>query len=237
MKTVNLIFAVLAILCISCVQTPHAPNTLSEAEKAEGWQLLFDGESMDQWRNYLKDDLNGWVIEDGAMKALGLGSKKGGGDAMTVAEFENFELSLEWKLSEGGNSGIIYLIHEDTAYHQTYATGPEYQVIDDLGFPEELVEVHQTGANYDMQPPGEKELKPIGEWNTSRIKKDGPDVEHWLNGSKVLEYTLWTDEWKEMVDNCKWQGFPGYGQYKKGHISLQDHDHVIWFRNIKIREL
>lgn len=226
----------LILLCAACTQSSEPSNSLTEKEKAEGWTLLFDGKTLDGWQGYNKE-LNGWVVEDGALMCGGLGSENGGGDIMTVKEYDNFELSLEWKISPGGNSGIIYLIHEDTAYSETYATGPEYQVIDDIGWPEELNAVNSTGANYDMDAPAGKVLKPVGEWNTARIIKDGDHVEHWLNGKKVVEYTLWNDVWKEEVANSKWKDYPGYGQYKKGHISLQDHDHPVWYRDIKLKVL
>jgi hypothetical protein len=229
------LFTGITMLVFSCTQQAELLNTLTEDEMEAGWTLLFDGETLNGWKGYNKK-LNGWTVEDGTIMCLGIGPNHGGGDIMTVNQYENFELSVEWKISPGGNSGIIYLIHEDTVYHQTYDTGPEYQILDDLGWPEELKEVNQVGANYDMHPAVGKKVKPALEWNTSRIIKDGDRVEHWLNGKKVVEYTLWDEAWKESVQNCKWKDSPGYGQYKKGHISFQDHDHKAWFRNVKIRE-
>jgi hypothetical protein len=221
---------------LSCQQAAEDPNTLTEQEQNEGWTLLFDGKSMDQWRSYLKEDISGWILEDGTMKALGLGGDEGG-DIITRNQFENFELSLEWKIGEAGNSGILYMVKEDTGFHQVYWTGPEYQLIDEIGFPQELQDWQMTGANYAMHPAQNPEVNPAGEWNSSKIVKSGADVQHWLNGKKVVEYQLWTEDWEAKVSDGKWSTFPSYGRFKKGHISLQDHGSLAWFRNVKIREL
>jgi len=225
----------LLLLLAGCTQPPQ-PNTLSEQEVEEGWILLFDGETPNGWRSYLSDGISGWDVEDGALKALGLGGDIGG-DIITDEQYENFDLQLEWKISPEGNSGILYLVVEDTAYDAVYHTGPEYQLLDDEGFPEPLEEVQLTGANYAMHVAENKELKPVGEWNTSRILVDHGHVEHWLNGKKVVEYELWSEDWEKRVQEGKWKDYPDYGRARKGHISLQDHGSVVWFRNIKIKEL
>jgi len=230
------LFISIVLLSLACKQQTVQHNTLSSQEQAKGWTLLFDGKSMDQWRSYLKDELSGWVVEDGTMKALGHGGDRGG-DIITLREYENFELSLEWKISPGGNSGILYLVHEDTAYRQVYHTGPEFQLLDDLGWEGDLEDWQKTGANYAMHIAYNPDLKVAGEWNTAKVLKDGDHVEHWLNGKKLVEYQLWTDDWKSRVKSGKWNSFPAYGQYRKGHISLQDHGAVTWFRNVKIREI
>ena len=236
MKKFTFLIPALFIILLSCRQVPEGHNALSPQEKSEGWVLLFDGESMEQWRSYLADSLYGWIVEDGTMKALGLGDDLGG-DIITREQFENFQLSLEWKISPGGNSGIMFMVHEDTAYHAVYETGPEYQLLDDIGYPDTLEDWQLAGANYAMHLAGNKELKPVGEWNTARILKDGSHVEHWLNGKLVLEYELWTGDWKSRVASGKWKDYPGYGTFEKGHIALQDHGAAVWFRNIKIRGL
>lgn len=213
--------------------TSPGHNMLTDDEKAAGWQLLFDGSSTDGWRTYGQPGVTGWTIEEGVLMTAG-----GNGDIMTEQQFENYELSLEWKISEGGNSGIIYNVVEDTAkYSTTYATGPEYQLIDDEGYDAELTATQVSGSNYDMHPPSEKAAKGPGEFNTARIIVNQGKVEHWLNGVKVVSYELWTPEWKEMVQQSKWKDFPGYGIGQKGHIALQDHGDEVAFRNIKIREL
>jgi hypothetical protein len=191
---------------------------------------------MEGWRNYLKDSVSGWVIEDGAMKALGLGDDLSG-DVITERQFENFELTMDWKISPGGNSGILFNILEDTLYPAVYETGPEYQLIDDEGWDGPLEEWQKTGANYAMHNAPDASTYPPGQWNTARILVNKGHVEHWLNGKKIVEYEMWTDDWKEKVKAGKWKDYPGYGSASRGHIGLQDHGTPAWFRNIKIREL
>lgn len=236
------------IVLISCNQKEKPPadqinenliqieKILSEQEIADGWMLLFDGQTTHGWRSFKEDGMNeGWVVEDGNLVGLGKGGDLGG-DIITVGQFEDFELSIDWTISEGGNSGILFNVLEGD-HSAVYVTGPEYQLIDDVGYPDELQEWQKTGANYAMHNAGNKTLKPVGEFNNSKIRVENGHVIHWLNGAKVLEYDLWTDEWKEKVQQSKWKDYPAYGLAKKGHISLQDHGSVIKFRNIKIKEL
>jgi len=211
-------------------------NRLTDEEIEGGWKLLFNGYSTAGWRGYNTKEMDeGWTVEDGNLVALGKGGDIGG-DIITDEEFGSFELALEWKISPGGNSGILYHVVEGD-YPAVYATGPEYQIIDDLGFPEPLEEWQTTGANYGMHAPQRTKIKPAGEWNSSRIILENDHVEHWLNGVKVVEYTLWNDEWNKLVAEGKWKNYPDYGRARKGHISLQDHGSMTWFRNIKIRTL
>ena len=217
-------------------QPPAIQNSLTKQEKEEGWKLLFDGKTTQGWRGFKQDKVNvGWQVIDCNLVALGKGGDLGG-DIITVDKFEDFELYLEWAISEGGNSGIFFHVLENN-YPTVYATGPEYQLIDDTGFPQKLEEWQKTGANYAMHNAENKKLKPVEKFNTSRIKVKDCYVEHWLNGEKIVEYELWTDEWKEQVKNSKWKNYPGYGIARKGHIALQDHGSVVKFRNIKIRDL
>jgi hypothetical protein len=213
-------------------------NTLTEAEIADGWRLLFDGKTTAGWRVFKSDTIRGWEVKDGELIALGEAGPEGeANDIITNDQFENFELSLEWKVSPQANSGIFFNVVEEEPYKTVYATGPEYQIVDDLGWPGGLLETQRAGANYDMHAPAKKVSKPAGEYNQARIAVKDGHVEHWLNGEKIVEYQLWTPEWEELVKNSKWKDFPGYGQARKGHIALQDHGNIIWFRNIKIREL
>ena len=164
----------------------------------------------------------------------------GNADLLTNGVYENFELDIDWKLSPQGNSGILYLVNED--YDQTFLSGPEYQLIDDDNFPEKIENWQKTGANYAMNPPAVKAAKKPGEWNTTKIIVNKGHVEHWLNGKKVVEYTLWSDEWKKAKAAGKWKDAAGYAASKSGHIALQSsHSQVetsgICFRNIKIRQL
>lgn len=212
-------------------------NILTEQEQKDGWTLLFDGKSLDHWRGYKMDSVPAnWVVEDQCLVTLG----KGGdafGDIITREKFDNFDLKIEWKLSPAGNSGIFYHVVEGDEYPTVYATGPEYQLIDDLGYPEKLEDWQTTGANYGLNPPQNPKLKPAGEWNSSEIVVNGAHVIHYLNGEKVVEFDMWTDEWKEAVSHSKWKDYPGYGLAKTGYIGLQDHGSKIWFRNIKIKKL
>jgi hypothetical protein len=230
-------FSALIIMTLISFQiNPPKDNKLTRLEKKKGWRLLFDGQTMNGWRPYLNNTTATWVAEDGTLKGLGKGSDSTG-YIISDDEFENFELKLEWKIAPRGNSGILYMVVEDTAYKTPYQTGPEYQVIDEVGWPDTLQEWQKTGANYAMHVAHNKQLKPVGEWNTAAIIVNNGHVEHWLNGIKVVEYELWTDEWKQLVANGKWKDYPAYGLAKKGHLVLQDHGSNVWYKNIKIREL
>lgn len=211
-------------------------NVLTDTEKEDGWKLLFDGKTTKGWRGFNRDSIgSGWTVEDGFLIAPGLGGDIGG-DVISEEQFESFDLKLEWKVTEGGNSGIFFHVLEGD-YPAVYATGPEYQLIDDIGFPQKLEEWQSTGANYAMNPPKNAKIKPAGEWNSSEIIVNGPHVTHYLNGIKVVEYELWSEEWEELVKNGKWKKYPDYGKAKKGHLGLQDHGNKIYFRNIKIKVL
>ena len=211
-------------------------NSLTDQEKAEGWELLFDGKTTGGWRGFKQENVNeGWQVINGNLVGLGKGGDLGG-DIITMDRFEDFELYLEWAISEGGNSGIFFHVLEGD-YPTVYATGPEYQLIDDVGFPQKLEEWQKTGANYALHNAKDKKLKPVGEFNTSGIKVKDDFIEHWLNGEKIVEYELWTNDWNDLVKNSKWKDYPGYGLARKGHIGLQDHGSVVKFRNIKVRDL
>lgn len=229
------------IYAISCA-TPKPENNLrivennglSSAEKALGWESLFNGQDMEQWKVYKKEGTEGWAVKDGEMVALGLGSSA---DIVTKDTYENFELSLEWNIGAEGNSGIFFNVREEAEAPAVYHTGPEYQLIDDSGFEGRIKDSQKSGANYDMHPPKYKATRPAGSWNKSRLIVDEGKVQHWLNGKKVVQYELWTPEWEELKANAKWKDVPTYGKFKSGHIALQDHGNEIRFRNIKIRRL
>ena len=208
-------------------------NKLTQQEIDDGWELLFDGSSMEKWRGFKKDAVTGWVIEEHGMKALGLGHGQGG-DIITKDQYADFDLRLEFKIGEQSNSGIFFHVKEGDEYSTVYMTGPEYQLLDDVGFPKSGP-LHDSGANYDVHPPKFGQVKTLDEWNTARILVKGPHVEHYLNGRKVVEYDMWTDEWKELKNNSKWKDAEGYAKFKEGHIALQDHGGTCNFRNIKIK--
>jgi hypothetical protein len=161
-----------------------------------------------------------------------------GGDIISKQTYDNFELEFEWKISEGGNSGVFYQVVEDTIYHSPYQTGPEYQLLDDAGFKEPIQDWQMAGANYAMHVPnGKKRLNPAGEWNTGRIVFNRGKVEHWMNGEKILEFDKFTEDWQKRRDSGKWNDYPDYGKANEGYLALQDHGAGVWFRNIRVRRL
>jgi hypothetical protein len=216
-------------------------NALSAAEKAAGWVLLFDGSTMKGWHGYNGQKTPAWSIADCSLHSAGTEGNYGSdlrADIATDQEYTNFELSLEWKASKGGNSGVMYGVVEDPKYKAAWMTGPEYQFIDDVGFPDKLEEWQKAGANYAMHVANaQKQLKPVGEWNSTKIVVNGAHVEHWLNGKKVVEFERWNDEWKKLRDSGKWKEAPDYGSAAKGRIVLQDHGSAFWFRNVTLRPL
>ncbi len=210
-------------------------NTLTEKERAEGWELLFDGKSMDKWKMFNGGEVTGWKVVNGEMQNSGVGSDHGG-DIITKKEYENFELYLEWKVAPESNSGVFYHVQEGIT-DAIYESGPEYQLIDDKGWPDKLAAHQYSGSNYSMDAPQGAEVKPIDEWNVTRIIVKNPHVEHWLNGKKVVEYELWGDDWRKHKAEGKWKDATHYGEAKSGHIGLQDHGGLTMFRNMKIKVL
>lgn len=241
MKRISIILMVAAAgLVCSCDNS----NKLTSAEKADGWQLLFNGKDMTGWRDYNGTELtNGWKAVNGCIQAPGDGSD-GSGYIVTEKKYENFELSWDWKLTHGGNSGMLYHVIEAPYFEVPYVTGPEYQLIDNEGWeevnaPEKLEEWQKLGVDYAMHLPDYSKMKvnPQGKWNNSKIVFDNGHVEHWLNGEKILEFEAWTDEWFTLKNSGKWADAPEYGLAREGVICLQDHGDPASFRNIKIKEL
>ena len=193
--------------------------------------MLFDGRSLDAWRGFRNDRVPaGWQVVDGALTRVGEG-----GDLITRDEFGDFELALEWKVAEGGNSGIMYRVTEDAS--ATYETGPEMQVLDDARHKDGESRLTAAGSAYGLYAAPAGVVKPAGEWNAVRILVRGSHVEHWLNGVKVVEYELGSPDWKAKVEASKFKQWPGYGRAAKGHIALQDHGDRVAYRGIKIRTL
>ncbi len=215
-------------------------NSLSDDEKSDGWMLLFDGENADGWRAFNGDTLPvNWTVEDGSLKGLGHDGGDIGGDIVFAPmEFEEFEMEFTWKIGTGGNSGVFYHVVEDPKYAAPYYTGPEYQVVDQMGFPDPLEDWQSIGSDYAMYP-GDVEgvVKPSGEWNVSKIRFTNEKAEYWLNGKKTLEFIPYSEDWETRRNSGKWDDFPDYAISKSGLIALQDHGSEVWYKNIKIRTL
>ncbi|HEX6926964.1 MAG TPA: DUF1080 domain-containing protein [Longimicrobiaceae bacterium] len=231
-----------------------ALNTLTEEERAQGWRLLFDGESFTGWRGLGIDSIPSahWTIEDGAIKKIPSGDVPvqadgqpiAGGDLMTIETFGDFELAFDWKVSEGGNSGVKYNVSEELSMAhppKTAALGFEYQILDDERHPDANAGVggnRKAAGLYDLISAGDdKPLNPPGEWNHGRIVFRGNHGEHWLNGKKVLEYELGSPRMDSLLAASKYAEIEGFADRREGHIVLQDHNDAVWFRNIKIRTL
>ncbi len=230
---------ILPLMLAGATELSAAPaNQLTEKQKADGWKLLFDGQTTQGWRTFKKQTFpaKGWVVEDGWLHCLGKGGgNRGGGDIISDAEFNDFELEWDWKLAPEGNSGVKYFVIES----RKEALGHEYQMLDDKrapggdkGIPKQL-----TAAFYAVLAPEHTRVKPPGQINHSRIVVKGRHVEHWLNGVKVLEYECGSLRVMEAVAASKFKHTPGFGEKVKGHILLQDHHSEVWFRNVRIREL
>ncbi len=218
-----------AVIVAGIMEYSRAENTLTAEEQAAGWQLLFDGQSLKGWRQYGKPDTgydaigSGWKVENGLLKKL---SGVKGGDIISEKKYTDFELTWEWRLEQNGNNGVKYLVTEA----RPQAPGYEYQMIDDNS--DKWKKLHakaKTAAFYEVLPPAEdKPLKPAGEWNTSRIVVQGNQVEHWLNGKKVLSYEFGSDAVKAGVADSKFKKYPDFGTKLTGHIMLTDHHDEAW---------
>jgi hypothetical protein len=230
-----------ALICVAVfsifgwtLAADNNPNQLTPAEKAAGWRLLFDGNSLQGWRGYklAGPPETGWEIQDHLLKTV---PKAKGRELITVDKFNDFEFSWEWKVAPAGNNGVKYFVTED----RPGAPGHEYQMIDDESNPDGKVGLHHaTAAFYDVIPaPAERPLKKAGEWNQSRIVVNGIKVEHWLNGKMVLAYELGSDQVKAGLAKSKFAKYPDFGTKIQGPIMLTYHNDECWYRNIKIREI
>ena len=249
MMKISLIIMMAGIM--SCTKSPYKyplalyseiekdskPNTLSEKEYKKGWQLLFDGKTTDGWRGYNMNSFPGcWAIEDMSFTMNSIGGVEDL-DIITDKVYRNFAFSLEYKLTMGANSGIIYQVAEDIKYKYPYETGPEFQVIDHENWPDPLEDWQINGANYAMYPPMVKPYKAIGEWNQLLLVVKGNQVTQILNGEVVVSYEKNTEEWKKLRNSGKWSDFPDWGGFDEGHITLQNHGTKVWYRNIKLKEI
>jgi hypothetical protein len=220
------------------------PNQLTPAEKAEGWRLLFNGETLEGWRGFHREDIpGGWMVEAGTLrKTPGRGTPENpGGDLISIDQFENFELALEWKISRAGNSGIKYLVSESLPPTGRGAISFEYQVLDDDHHPDAKMGIagnRTTGALYDLiAPSADKVLRPVGAFNETRIIVRGNLIEHWLNGRRVVSFDRSSAEYRSKVAASKFKTTRGFGEAVRGHVLLQDHQDEVWYRSIRIREL
>jgi hypothetical protein len=217
----TLVSIALLVSLSACASTSAEPK----------WESLFDGETTSGWRGFKKDACpDGWQVVDGTLTLVG-----GGGDIITPEQYTSFELELEWKISEGGNSGIFFHVTEDNDY--VWQTGPEMQVLDNAKHQDGKNPKTSAGANYALHAPPSDVTNPIGEWNQVRLIVNGPHVEHWLNGHKQCTYELWSDDWKAAVEASKFKDMPEYGLRENGHIALQDHGDRVSYRGIRIRRL
>ena len=255
----NIVFILFLLGCWSCNgsenTSPQASknkekvssamlNTLSPAEISAGWTLLFDGESTQGWRGFKSDSFPsvGWHVTDGCLmiEYSGTGEKGFAGDLITTGTYKNFDLKLEWKISPGGNSGILFNVTE-SGDDVTWHSAMEIQVLDEFGYDDihdYVPDLRQiSGALYDLYTPFCAASRPVGEWNEARILLENGHIRHWLNDRLVVDAELWTDDWENRVAKSKFSIYPDYGMSREGHIGLQDHGQQVWFRNIKILEL
>lgn len=219
---------------------PGMPATKKSNHLKKGkWIDLFDGQSLKGWHlfNRPNAEIKNWKVEDG-MLACAEGKLGGFADLISDQSFENFELTWDWKIAQGSNTGIFYHVVENPAYVKPSVAAPEYQIIDDVSFPAKLEDWQMTGSDYAMHiPNNKKKLNPLGEWNSSKIVFKNGHVEHWLNGKLIVEFQAWTPDWEKKKAEGKWKDHPDYGVAKKGFIGIQDYGRKAWFKNIKIREL
>jgi len=238
-----------ASLLFACNSQDNKNNTdtmqtdSTKTVQANDWVTLFDGKTTNGWHKYGGGPVgSAWKIADGALYLDATdkenGKIKNGGDIATNEEFENFDLKLEWKISKGGNSGIMFCVHEDTTkYKMPYETGPEMQILDNEGHPDGKIKKHRAGDLYDLISCSKETVKPVGEWNRVEIKLLNGQLDFFLNGENVVSTTMWDDNWNKMVANSKFKTMPGFATFRKGRVDLQDHDFTVWYRNIMIKKL
>jgi hypothetical protein len=233
------------VACNSSNQTSQTNrmNKLSSKQVAEGWKLLFDGETTKGWHKYGNQPVgSAWKVKDGCLY-LDTAIKenwqiKDGGDIVTDEEFENFHLKMEWKITKGGNSGIIFAIHEDkSSFEWPWQTGPEMQVLDNEGHADAKIIKHRAGDLYDLISSSKETVRPYNEWNLAEIRVDNGKLDLFLNGENIVSTQMWDESWKALIAGSKFKNTKGFGTYKKGRIGLQDHGNEVYFRNIMIRSL
>jgi len=224
------------ILTAAAIAALFAFAPVYHVYKDAPWVSLFDGKTTTGWHSWKQTVAGpGWKAEDGTLH-FDPSVKNGGGDLVSDGEFENFDLKLEWKISPGGNSGVIFYVNENPKYEDTYNTGLEMQVLDNDKHSDGKIPKHRAGNLYDLIA-GPDNVKPVGEWNNVEIVSNHGSLKLYLNGLNVVTTTLWDDNWKKMVAGSKFKKWPDFGTFTKGHIALQNHGNDVWFRNITIRRL
>ena len=216
----------------SSARQPGTTTNSSAPDQAAGWRSLFDGRTLNGWRVYKgQSQPGGWFVQDSALTKV-----QATDDIISVDQFGDFELALDWKVSHGGNAGLFYRATEE--YVKVYWSATEYQLLDDPNARDGQNRLTSAGAAYGLYPAPAGVVKPAGEWNSTRIVAKGTHVEHWLNGTKLLEYELWSPDWEAKVKASKFAVWPNYGRARRGHIAFQgDHGGELSLRNIRIREL
>ncbi len=224
-------------------KTDTLVNVLTDQQKTDGWQLLFDGKSTAGWHKYGNLPIGpAWKVANGNLY-LDTTDKKdwqvnNGGDIVSADTFSNFHLKLDWKIAPNGNSGVMFYVQEDTVkYKYPWNTGPEMQVLDNDGHPDAKISKHRAGDLYDLITSSSEPVNKVGEWNTAEIESVNGKLELSLNGKNVVTTQMWDDNWKKLVAGSKFKAYPDFGTYKSGHIALQDHGNTVWFRNVMIKRL
>ncbi|OUW19267.1 MAG: hypothetical protein CBD18_01245 [Opitutales bacterium TMED158] len=238
MKNVIIFLSLAALLFASACSNSNQSG--DGAEATDGWTALFDGATLNGWRGYNGVEIeNIWVVEEGTMHLVGREKGSPHVNIITEKQYDDFDFRFGWKIEEGTNSGAIFHIGEGPK--QPYLTGPEYQVLDNLGFRNgkgnPVTSAEWTAGHYAIEEPLQDATKPIGEWNEGRIVVRGNQVEYFLNGVKTAEYEMHSDQWNEQIENSKFKTWDDFATLGKGHIGLQDHGHRVWFRDLKIKEL
>ncbi|MGB3774385.1 MAG: DUF1080 domain-containing protein [Leeuwenhoekiella sp.] len=244
-------FAVMALTLVGCKENKPANTKASSEISATGdtasmgsgqkdWTALFDGKDLNGWHAYNGEEPTQWRVEDETLIFTPAENRKGSENLVTDATYTDFELSLDYKISEGGNSGVMWAVEENEAYHEPYITGPEVQILDNERHPDAKAgKSHQSGALYDMIPPSSEVAKPAGEWNSMTFvvnhKTNTGSID--LNGTRVVDFPVKGEEWKSLVKKSKFADWEHFAQTESGHIALQDHGHEVAFKNIKIKEL
>ncbi len=239
--TTGRVFVLIVLLSLfsSCERKDYQEESPSQQDAGD-WIALFNGENLDGWRSYGEAAARpAWIVEDGAivLNADESTTSMTGGDLITVGQYENFELELEWKISTGGNSGIFFGVQEIADQRVAYETGVEMQILDNDNHLDGQVRETSAGSCYALYAPAENVVRPVGEYNKVRLIVQDASIEHWLNGSKIAQYSIGSEDWANRVAASKFADWEHFARYRKGHIALQDHTDRVWFRNIRIRDL